>query len=579
MKQFTIYLAAAVWAVGPVVAARGSEALLKAIPDDALGVVVVNHLAETAKKIEGIGAKINAPLPTLLPLVKTITGLTAGVDEQGDMAAAVIPQDDAEEPPTLIIYVPVTDYAQLVAGIRPDDDTAEIVSGRVAGQAVLVTRKGDYALFARPTDEAALKRVKAATSSIASEVKPLADWLRENDVVALALPKGVRKALDVMQQGIEKAKEKVPADQDSLKPELAIFQLLDRCGDQIKQEVTHAALGVQIDRKKDLLLSLRLAFKQGGSFSQAIADARWPQTAGLDDLPDEDYFLATNFALPSSWVHGLMDAAKQMAKLGVHSPGRPSSEEQIDELFKLSDKSMQGVRGWAMSMAPPDDEAGIFKSANVIMYVDDAERHLKNYLETMKAMADLSGKMPNMPTYDFTEIQVAGKRGFKVGIDMAAAFKAQLGNNAAAATMFQKLSEILYGPEGKITVYLAPANEHAIAATYADKDTLEDLIKSIKKGEAGLGKDDEIVATGKLLPAGSAGKMFISPAGTIDLVNWIIDKVANGRDTLPEFPDTPPLAAGVKFDSVGVEARLALPSALIDGIGDYVLKIREMRKQ
>jgi hypothetical protein len=94
-----------------------------------------------------------------------------------------------------------------------------------------------------------------------------------------------------------------------------------------------------------------------------------------------------------------------------------------------------------------------------------------------------------------------------------------------------------------------------------------------------LGQDEEIVSSNKLLPEAAAWKMYISPAGTVDFANWFLGKLGNQQITLPDFGDTPPLVAGVNFTSTGAEGRLALPSRLIDGIGEYVTKIRQIQNQ
>ncbi|HEY5311541.1 MAG TPA: hypothetical protein VIK18_03445 [Pirellulales bacterium] len=578
MKRCAVLLAAVLWVAGSVVSARGDEALLNAIPDDALGLIVVNHLDDTTKKIEAVGAKLNVSLPSLLPTLKAITGVSAGVDENGTVAAVVMPQEDVATPPTIVIFVPVTDYAQLAAGLLPEDPQAEIISGRVAGQPMIVTQKGGFAVFARPMDEDVLKRVKAATRGIASDVQPVGDWLRQNDLVVLALSKGVRQAVNVMHKGIANAQENFPADQQALKPALALFELLNRSGDTIKDELTHVGLGVRIDREQDLLVSGQVAFKSGGTFSKAVTDAKWPQVPGLDNLPSDDYFLALSMVLPSSWSQGLMQASMAMAKLGANSPAGALSKEQIEKLFKLSGKSMQGVEGTAMTMsAPKGDDASLLTSARAVMYVDDAQKYLQRYRETMQALADLGAENPDapLPTYEIAEIQVAGERGFQVQMDMAIAFKRQNLNNPVV----EKIIEAVYGPEGKMTVCLAAANEHTIATSYDDKDSLEDLIQAIKKREPGLGQNEEIVNSNKLLPAAAAWKMYISPAGTIELAKWVLGKIGNQQTTLPAFPDTPPLAAGVNFTPTGAEARLALPSDLIDAIGAYVTKVRQMQAQ
>jgi hypothetical protein len=73
--------------------------------------------------------------------------------------------------------------------------------------------------------------------------------------------------------------------------------------------------------------------------------------------------------------------------------------------------------------------------------------------------------------------------------------------------------------------------------------------------------------------------MYISPAGSIDVANWVLGKLGKQESTLPDFPDTPPLVGGVNFTPAGAEARLALPSGLIDGIGSYVVKVQQMQAQ
>ena len=588
MKRFTLLAAAMlwatgpVWAIGPVLTAPGDEAVLRVIPGDALGLIVVNHVADTTKKIEAIGAKLNLPVPSLLPMLKTITGLAKGFDDKGALALAAVPQEDVGLPPAVVIFVPVTDYAGFVAGTMPDDAQAEIISGQVAGKPIIVTQKGSFALFAQPSDENVLRRVKAAKTDIASGVQPLSDWVRRNDIVALALPKGVRQAIDVMQKGIAQAKENLPGDQDSLKPALAVFELLNRSGKTFKQELTHVGLGVRVNDQKDLLVSGQVVFKSGGTFSSAITDATWPQIAGLDHLPADDYFLAMSMALPASWSEGLMHASKEMVKLGAYSPAGALSKEKIEKLFNLSGKSMQGVEGWAMTMAPPEDEdASLFTSSNGVIYVDDVEKYLKNYRAVLKSMAELGAEDSDvpLPTYEFADIEVAGEKGFEVKMDLSKAFKGQNLNNPTVEATYRKFIEALYGPEGKVTVYLAPANKHTIAMTYKDKDSLEKLIQAVKQRKPGFGKDEEIAESDKLLPTGTAWKMYISPAGTIDLTNWILEKIGKQPIVLPPFPDTPPLVAGVRFAPTSAEARMALPSALIDGIGAYVIKVRQMRGQ
>jgi len=119
-----------------------------------------------------------------------------------------------------------------------------------------------------------------------------------------------------------------------------------------------------------------------------------------------------------------------------------------------------------MTMAPPaDEDASIFTSSNAVIYVDDVEKYLKNYRAVLKSMADLGAEDPDapLPTYEFADIEVAGEKGFEVKMDLSKAFKGQNLNNPMIEAAYQKFIEAVYGPGGKMRVYLAPANKHAIA--------------------------------------------------------------------------------------------------------------------
>lgn len=576
-RFFTILLAALVLlASRPAWAADGDE-LFKAIPDDALGIVVVNRLADTTQKIEAVGATLNIPVPSLLPMLKITTGVGDGINDRWAVGLAAMPQEDADLPPAPLVFVPVSDFAKLVATLMPDDAKAEIVSGSVAGRRVLVTQKGSYAIFAEPSEEDVLKRVKEAKTNLVDEVKPLGDWLQKNDVVVLALPKGVRKAVDAIQQGIGKAKEGLPVDRDELKPALAMFDLFDRSSRSIKEELTHVGIGLRISEEEDFLVSGQAAFKTGGKLSKTIAEANWPKTGGLNNLPADDFVIAGSMVLPPNWSEGLMQASLSMAKLGANSPTNRLSEKQLEKMFKLSQKSMQGLEGMAMLLGTPDeDDASLFSGTTALMYVDNAEKYLKNYRDTLKALADLAKEEPDapLPKYEFAEIEVAGEKGFEVKMDLSEALLKQAQGNPAVQEMMSKMMEAFYGPEGKVTVYLAPANKQTIAMTYSDKESLDELVQAIKKREPGLGQDEDVATSDKLLPAGTAWKMYISPAGAVFLANWALDKVGQ-QITLPDFPDTPPLAMGVNFTATGVEARLAFPSGFLDEVGEYVMQVRQ----
>ena len=41
---------------------------------------------------------------------------------------------------------------------------------------------------------------------------------------------------------------------------------------------------------------------------------------------------------------------------------------------------------------------------------------------------------------------------------------------------------------------------------------------------------------------------------------------------LPEFPQTPPIGVGIKLSATGLEKRLVVPAAVLDGVGSFILQ-------
>ena len=81
---------------------RADEAdVLKAIPTNALGFVLVNRLDKTNEKLTKVAQLVQAPPLPFLMLAKMQAGIQAGVDDSGSAAAVMLPSwARVREPPT-----------------------------------------------------------------------------------------------------------------------------------------------------------------------------------------------------------------------------------------------------------------------------------------------------------------------------------------------------------------------------------------------------------------------------------------------------------------------------------------------
>ncbi len=66
----------------------GAKSLLKAIPDNALGFVVVHNLSHADAAISRLGSAMQMPIPGVLTILKMQLGIQQGLDESGSAGIA-----------------------------------------------------------------------------------------------------------------------------------------------------------------------------------------------------------------------------------------------------------------------------------------------------------------------------------------------------------------------------------------------------------------------------------------------------------------------------------------------------------
>ena len=198
--------------LAPVVRAADAPApaadlpVLRAVPEDALGIVIVNHLDKVDEQLAKLAQEGQFPIPTLLPLLKAQLGIQEGLDEHGPAALALMPADAADAAPIAVAFVPVSDYKKFVAQLNPDDATAEIADVVIAGEPHAIAHKGDFAVVVSKANKDALKHVLSGSRSVAPVVGALAGWIGEHEISFVATPTGVKYGTAAAQKGLAQVK-------------------------------------------------------------------------------------------------------------------------------------------------------------------------------------------------------------------------------------------------------------------------------------------------------------------------------------------------------------------------------------
>ena len=100
--------------------ARAEDEILKLVPEQALGFVVVNRPAEADAKLQQLGRQMKLPIPSLLAKLRGPGGIHEGLDQNRPMAMLAMPPKDDKSFPTMIALIPVSDYAKFLEQFKSE---------------------------------------------------------------------------------------------------------------------------------------------------------------------------------------------------------------------------------------------------------------------------------------------------------------------------------------------------------------------------------------------------------------------------------------------------------------------------
>ncbi len=196
----------------------------------------------------------------------------------------------------------MSDYAKFAESIS-GDATGEICRVMIAGEEVLVAKRGAYAMLMnvehRPTMEALL----AAEPKPSDAAQPLAEWLAANDFAVVLTRAGV-EALTAL------GSEAVAQQQAAMKEQLGDPQLGGGLEDDARalgfvesvlgfsaSEVQTVGMGVAIDDDANLRISNRMAFIPDGTVAKP-GGVKALDASPLAGYPAEPFVVAAGGPVP-----------------------------------------------------------------------------------------------------------------------------------------------------------------------------------------------------------------------------------------------------------------------------------------
>jgi hypothetical protein len=210
------------------------------------------------------------------------------------------------------------------------------------------------------------------------------------------------------------------------------------------------------------------------------------------------------------------------------------------------------------------------------MSVDDAQAYFKDYEKQMQTMDELMKGAEGPMAWDI--------QSEKVKIGGLPVLKVQMTFGLPAAKNipdFAQMMEKMFGPGGKMTFFLAAADEKTVVAAYTNEKSFLRGLQAARQPAKSLSADQSIAKTAALLPPQAPFVGYWSPAGTVEFVNRLVSLFAPGEQAghrLPKFPATQPVGCALTTAPNEVRTHTVVPADVLQAIGRYVIQVREQAK-
>ena len=490
---------------GPAALGSVRKALLKAIPSNALGFVVVNNLSQADAAISRLSSAMQMPMPGVLTILKMQLGIQQGLDENGSAGIALLPIESAERPGlgfATAVFIPVADYKNFIGQFHPDDASAEIASVTVAGKPMIVGHKGSFAVFANAHYTVELARAISATGGVDSMVESFEPWLARHQISLVATPTGSKVAMQAASKGLKKIKKfmSMMPDKDQAHQAQAAFDMYDAMLTKTAAEIDSFAVGVNVDASNNLAIDSRNALVMGGSWADALGELKPGNKTRFTGLRAEPFMFAGEFVVPNEWTDSMASLFGSYFDQ-LYGTGKNLSPEQQKKYLEAYASTMKDIRSSSFVVGLPKQGETVYDGTIVVTKVDDAKAALDRCEKAYREMSAITTGQAGAPM-KFTDIKRSEIGGADAltdeltgTIDMSGMVAAQ-GKDPATA----KMMAMMFGPDTKLTARDIIVDDHTLLCVFGSEENAKKALRAIQKPDAAVrvrserANDDETIA-------------------------------------------------------------------------------------
>jgi len=565
-----------------LVSAASASNVLRYMPEDALGFVLVRNLESVDAKAGRLTQLFGLNVPAPLAFAKFATGLEEGILLQGDLLVALLPGEEKTSGPQPMVLLPVDNYDKFAASIDADA-SGEICRVTLAGENVLVAKFGEYALLMDVEHRETLELMLGLQQAPVDSLKPLDSWIDENDIVVALLPQGVETLLALGKERLAKQQgQQLEGELDDSEAAVLLQQI--EFGTEIFQwllesletEIHLVAVAVSLDEDANLRISKRVLLKESSKLLPAVAP-KADVVSPLLGYADQPFVVVGGGPFPESWAEMLSTMSRTFMERMPELYGLEKLESQTWE--KLQDTSlslMKALQSSSIIVLPGEKGEPLVSNVFGVMKTEDAASYLESYREVIELWNEI---MENSTSdiafrYEIGTKTVGTKTACEIVVDVASAAR------DPNVPGFNWILEAMFGEDGKMHQLLVAANDQTLIYGMANEEPIVSLMKQVEKGEAGLRDSAEVQATLKLSPPDAPWRLLVSPQGCVKWGKRFLDEflthLVGTTPDIPDFDACPPIGLSLNLVDTRIEADLVCPAETLKALAAYIEKCKAL---
>jgi hypothetical protein len=567
--------------------------ILQEVPNDVLGFVAVHHLGTVDAKAKWLSLELRNNAFSPLAFLKTVTNVQDGLNLEGDFLLAVYPDPRGDKSHLRFgVWLPVADYARFSKSIGANSlDGISTVT--IAGEDLLVARRGEWALVMDTDQRERMTQLVAASASppVSPQIAKWKKWIDTNDITVIANTSGVRELLswaddangdgktgdessdDVFgaRNAQKRGRQLVASGANRAAPQ-GVAGLLDEyrkwtaASPAIAHTIEQANMigcGVRIDvdgnNSGSAFVGMRVAFNDG--FDVEPIDAKASVPNWIRD--NGDFAVAGAGRLPKAVIETLSSAYLQTLAADLKKEEHTElDEESLQQLNESVEQAAGEIQAAVVLAQPGAQSPPVYTNNFVAVRVSSTADFLNRTAEVMrlwnKANRDADGETKLI--FATEEIKIGELTARQYSLD----FASMLGGPAVPEV--RQAMEKLFGPGGKLRLWVVPADEHTVLLAQATPEQVATALKAFDRKQPVDWKGGELSKCNRLLPADSDWRVFVDPHRYND---WeqrqavaITGVPVIGGPLVKPFRDCPPIgiAGGVRNQELWIDAVALAPT-------------------